>query len=98
MRTDQSQRNEGPTLRSDMRAHLLGARVRVVQKAIGEPHVRRGPSLLDRSIVCHSSGIPILVQTCLVWNGIGEENIEILRSSVCKMPLGSTGPNVMELL
>jgi hypothetical protein len=33
---DQSQRNEGPTLRSDMRVRLLGARGIVVQKGIGE--------------------------------------------------------------
>ena len=39
LRIDQSQRNEGPTLRSDMRARMLGARGRVVQKGIGEPHM-----------------------------------------------------------
>ena len=55
MHVDQSQRNEGPTIKVQHACAYLGARDRVVQKGIGEhtcscSHVRRERSLLDRSI------------------------------------------------
>ena len=52
LRIDQSQRNEGPTLRSDMHARMLGARGRVVQKGIGESHV----FLLTRALWVEPTG------------------------------------------